>query len=1763
MANPFDQFVDEPPADENPFAQFVTTEPRLPPGVDEDNPFYQFRHEEPLPESGQMGAPVRGAVEGAAPSVGGLGAGLATAGALAPVMGPWAMVPGLAVGMGAGALLSKGQDWLLDKLGLREGQGFFSREQALADEIEHPSSRFAGEMAPSALLLRPGGNLVSRAIGAGIGGVAAAGSEYLQEGKVDPAKALMGAGMGAAFPSTNRLGSKFEQAGANFGGRFRKGGAPPESPQGPTNPDVKPDIEEVQPGIEGEVLPPEQSYSAQDAKFATEQRDQFTPESPMWKFWNSHVEDLLARTSGKGSAGVDVDARLGPHGDLNDFTYHDSDYANDITTTAKGVAAENPPAPQIAGAGNPTGAPMEARIASRPTGPLRDYRKGQRALPAPEQSQETVTLSQAPIHEDIQAALATEQPAPVPTGIEPQQIPQAARALSRMDPMEASQLQRDAQQRALTATRQRAESQQLGEAFQPDAQDLAQATQRAMRRPIVKTPMPSGANSSRDPNGPVYIDPRIPDQFHRPLAVHETVEADLMARGAPYEKAHEIATQAERRVVGEKDWASYSEAMNGYLAKIEQEKIPPGRLPPDLHVNPDEAIGHHRKGVTAEVTPQERKIIDYVRNELKGMPEALAKFDTLPPKEQAARGARGLHAAQSETGQARGTAGEVTLPRAQRKLESGVGYRSKADAARKQGATDAIEAAVAKFGAGDKEGTIPTSVADKKQLIDRLQKMYDHATELNGGKNPLSSYRPRVKPPSWTLLAQAERVLKTPTPAAIRDYFSAEKALSKGNAEAGMDFQQTKRIESDIAHRPQIEGTAAEALIHQGQEGETPARPEHEPFTNEGGEESAQYTIGQNRLRDWLNGLSEDTHARLMTQHPDLELNVKTTQDPIELMRNLMDDLAETSGKRPGPIELVPAEDVKGKPVRIRNKADLDRFAPHEPGDAASPGRALDKNSPEFKRIAEQALKNKPTERTTRLEQEEAAAGVTEKPIDGTEKAAWEHFADMMSDESGAVPLDKFAKDAYDWMKQKTTDFFSPAALDPIKEYGNALGFGFTKLSNKLTQFKGQLLGNARSAQFADGTKPNVAEKGQMYRAWERGELGLMPAKLRDYFDTYVKPLEAKYGPMYDEYRVLAKQLKIPGWDDLPTRQNNGNGFMSWVPRIQKGKQAWDHINDNYDPVTSQSLSSWAGTVQPRDWFTLQNTKGQRLTYIPGDGEITIMRNGAPTKVPIKSNSFDPKDIGSTVRLKVKGSQDTWTVDHASIDEITAAGGKTNGVPNIQFHDSPVIAMTNALYGLNNALERLRLYRDIVDSPAFKNSTTRSSKMADELGWKESKLPQFKGVYMPEQWAWAMDDFVKQGLDFGGAKGKAMLDRASTTFAKLFYFFGPAVHALNEADKWTIGRGFNWVTPQGWRSLVENGAKAVKSVHTQDAIQQAMVEAGANPMMMHTVTRDLMRKVARATGDDIAQNQSRWDPFARAFGVSTKDLATRAYDASSKAMWWASDVMATQRFLEEKQLRGLSDRDAAKSMHDFIDSYRMPTTVLGSRLAKQFLSDPTFSLFGPYHYGVFHSLANMAKNLVGPNASMQDRQRAAGQWAVAAAMMFAVYPMLSAGYRAVTGNENAEFERRGMSRLMGTAGEMVEGKKPAEDVLRNVWTPSVTFETIRQQFENKDWRGKQLLDAQDLRQGKNIGRMVGQEAEFLAGQLVSPYKTISNAAMQPDATAGSIAKKFGEGMVGLKTPSDASVKRQELLERIQNAAQKSRNKRPGGLIEHGVNKVFE
>lgn len=1526
------------------------------------------------------GVAARGVAEGAIPAVSGLAAGLRVGTMLSPAGPVVATVGGLAAGLGAGLLMATGQDKVMELMGLRDS-GTFSREQQQTDEAQHPYVKWAGEQAPAAVLLSPLGTLGQRAIGAGIGAVVGAGTDYAQTGHVDPVKVALSAGMGAAFPTANRWGE------AAAGG----GGSEPPRPRAPGS--LPPDPNGGAP-LNGEVLPPEPGglgYQntgkfAKDIQRATEQRDALDPADPMWQHWNTYLAELQSRADGKG--GIDVDASLGPASDDHPFTYQMADRANDVTTTSVGVAHENSPAPQVEGAGNPVGAPMEARTAQRPSGALRDYRK----LPEPkppdaEPTQPSTVVSQAPIHEDLAAALAPREQSAAPQG-------------------------------------------------------------EAAATPAVAEPRP---------------------------------------------------------------------------APVEQ----PPRAAPEPAAQPE---------VTAAVTPQEQHIASSALKALQkaGMQEAARRLQALPPKEQAVAATKLLQALSSKSGEAGGNATEVRVPFKRQELASGVMGRSKADVARKQGVLDAYESAVAKHPPGENE--------TNGQTLDRARTMVKDADALTKGE----TYRPNVKPPSWQVIKQARDMLRKPTPENV-DKFRQAEALVGGEKVADQKSldQETSRIDSDIEHKPQIEDAAAEALISQNQP--AAGRPEHEHFNNEKGDESAVYTREHNGLTQWLNNLSDESHAALLDAHPDLETNVKATQDPKALHDELMDDLSDWQAKNLAPkaeFEVQPAETARpSKRTPIKSRADLDAT---EPGAPASVGKSL-KGSPEFDKLAAQYGGPSPKKNAVYdLAHEEAQA----KPVDGSDQSLQDHLTRFMRDESGAVPIPH-------WMQTIGRNLFSARPDQHVLDYGDQIGMRGVHLRTDIAMAKQEALANARVAVYPDGSLPTPAEFGKMYRAMEQGTVPLLSAKQRQYVNDFITPVQRKAEAAYDELRALSIKHQLSGWDEMPVRKNNGNGFTEFTFRRLKT----DPLDDTFEPITNRSsLSNWAASAMERDWFSLQNvdTGDRHVYHVNEDGKMVLYKNHNPGRAKTFPSSFNPRDIGAEIMM----GNSRMKVEHATIDELMAHGNGKNGQP-LKYSDNPVYVVSDAFVGLKAALARVKLLDSLLTDQTFKDLSTFQKQKADTMWGKDNHaktiLPQLKDRYMPKPLAWALDDLVKTGFNYNGNQALEALSRFSQAMLKPFYFLGPEVHVFNELDKFLIGRGYdNMNLP----ATAKHFMRGLQSVRAQDGLQKEIMAAGGNPMFIHALTARVMPQIAKIVGEDSAVRPWKYDPINKVFGVNTKEVAQRMYQASNKAMWWQSDVLYTALYSEQKA-KGLSPEAAVHETEKIIDSYVVPTTFgksiglegtdLGRALQKV-LTDPTTAVFGRFHYGLYKMAAGIVKNMFGFNSTPTQRIKGASQAAMLMLMANFVYPALSAGYAKLTGNPQSEVEKRGLTKVATLPLEIAHGKKDIADAMRTAWSMAPATDAALRLHENKDFAGRKLIDL-----AGPTKRVPGQVAEFAADTLVSPVAAASRGYEQG---GGKFAlQRFIESNMGLKTPSPAGTKFEFQREKHQAADAKARFKRPRGAIEGLFNKV--
>lgn len=1243
------------------------------------------------------------------------------------------------------------------------------------------------------------------------------------------------------------------------------------------------------------------------------------------------------------------------------------------------------------------------------------------------------------------------------------------------------------------------------------AQDNAQASQPST---VISTaPLHEDISAALNPEPSPSLQPaQEPVDNHTP----QVKAASQLPPSVDPVEASQLQRAAAEKVQGQQANGQLGEAFQGE----------PGGT---ATLNPDREAAPANKPVTAAVTEPD-PIVKQISDELtaKGMNDAADKLNSLPPEQQG-QVAKQLQDFLKTQG------AKTTKASGRPALEGGITARSNVDLARKKGALDAIKAATQKF-IPDTESIIPTSVADKAALVDRLKQMVEHATQANAGVEPTGAYKPRVKPPEWQLLRSAQRVIAKPTPKNIKDYISAENLLRGGDTGAAKDVQDTARIEGDITKKPSEIGSAEVA--------DTQAMPREsfDTLPRQEGKDNT-YVDQANTLRDYVHNLSNQdyqTIAQLYDSPAEFHEEVDDAQNPADVQSHFMQAIAATKGQRPGKMQLVGPEESKGTTKRITNAADL---APTEPGAAASAGRSL-KGSPEFERLAAQyGGASKAPDRTGRLEQEEKPTindwqtldDKVEKMSAGEEPPFFTRGHDLSS---AGVPLTAAP------MRTQT------AINDYVKDLDDQLNLHKNDVLKLAQETKAYLTATPALGKAADEA---------MYRAIENRTVNQLPQEQQDWVRDHYQPMADKLRSVYDRIADFANNHGFHS--DLPTISNGVS--KDFIPR-RYTSQTWDDKDASswLDPIGGNPLGNWADTLQRRQEYALQNaTSGQRMMVRltrgeDGDWQLT---NAQGKKIGGDLPASFDGNVGDSLNLLRKGSNsgvpDKWILDHATSDEIEKA---TNG--NLVTMRSPAMAVAKALEDASHVLANMKTIADVRESPEFKANTTQDYATAVDRGYDKEQTSlkalaatNGKPNYMPSNLKWALDDFQKRGL---GGTSLDPLRTAAQGLLKVFYTLSPVYHPLNEAALYFMGRGEKWLPINGNYSNLGNAwMGAIKSVNTQDALQQEIRDAGGSTMLAGSLVKDRYEDAMKKFSVDVAKQPKAWDFISRQLGVDPMELSRAAYNKSSDITWRLSDYLYTAMY-KEHRLNGMDPKSAVDATEKFMSNYRVPSTVggtgRGGRLISQIINEPALSNFGPYKYGLWKTWADTSKDLLAKSSTTQQRREALGHLVAAGVLGFVIAPyLLDKAAQAVSGNPDARVRRFGPLAIPDAVSQAAQGNKSLG--INEAWTPSIPVRSMIELSNNTDYNGKPIVP-QEKFTPKGMGDVAANTADWAARAALPPYETLSSAsATKGGSTMGALAKLLAQ-QVGVSLPSEGAQKYQAQIDKKNFQAAKQREKHPAGLM---------
>jgi hypothetical protein len=1141
-----------------------------------------------------------------------------------------------------------------------------------------------------------------------------------------------------------------------------------------------------------------------------------------------------------------------------------------------------------------------------------------------------------------------------------------------------------------------------------------------------------------------------------------------------------------------------------------------------------EGVKPEPKVVTAAVTKMREN----------GVPEdAIAKFNALDPSAKIAEASKYVNGRKNPGEMARPDRIRSGAPVVEGiKTDEGkpVTARDKADAARKSADVKTMNDAHEALGKIE----VPTTPEEKAALKARLQTFLDATKGV--------TYKPALKHEPYVIQRAAKKLLTAKNP--------SEKSWNTfvSDALVGDEARATQRIEADIGRNKRsgdeaITGAEAKLAEHNDVEDVAIENVNLERATR-AIKELDQYFRGDRERED----LSAKAQKTLSAMPPEIRKGAFDAEpDSPEAtkvagwLRNHFTEPQETPVKTARDIKRIePAAHIDA--TTPEGQKALDKVlskAPEEP--KASEVRKI---KPDAKMLADILERSKQADAKNK-----AKAPESEAPPQVKTKAARDLFDVFSKDEGGKLDFDGIMADVTAALKKTgyaaKKNFWQPKGKDsyiartpksPQEEYARSLSDDLQKVRQGDIDHK---LGLMQLVDRLPKALNNPKALEQIYLARESGKISSLPPFLQRLYEQHLEPIFKQNDTLFDNIQKLAPDRIGPEVKDH-------------VYRILKGDTSENNIlktGESTDPIEGVNAISTAqrGPALNRRFVALERQDGKRFVIALNDNGFTIWKNGSPQRIVDPTFNYKAGD-------KLTVGKNTFTMKEAMTPEIEAHA-KMDGGKSAEYYHNAALSATAANAYLGSMARHLQYLETLKKDPAFTRYAAAPGSKAPS-DWVTTSLPNFKDWKMDPQLSHVMNDYAQPGFNEANLNFMRRLSQAVTKTI----FWLPTAHINNVGGHWFVGRGWDWITPKGYQGLVVDGAKAIKSVISQDAFQSQMREHGAGSIYGGVLTQNFMEKLGKAAGEDIKRNPSKWDPIAKTLGVGPSDLARAIYNGSSKMMWAANDMFLTHTVMENMR-KGMDMSEAIQHAERHIPNYRVPTTVLNGgrsgRIMSQIMQDPLVTSFGRYHYGVYNSYAHMVKDLV--QGDGHRKLEAVGNLMALGIMAFAVKPLFDTGAKYLTGNDKAEVQSRGP---LGPLHHVVRSGEALSDPMQfarsTVTIPPLTS-TILETLFNKDWRGKSIIEPGTFSKAahgsvKDMGRVAVQEGEHALRGLVSPVGTAESVAAKDITPAGGLRDQA----LDIRNPSAAQKKYEANIAKTSAKAVKSRFKKPPGQLEKAYNKTF-
>lgn len=611
-----------------------------------------------------------------------------------------------------------------------------------------------------------------------------------------------------------------------------------------------------------------------------------------------------------------------------------------------------------------------------------------------------------------------------------------------------------------------------------------------------------------------------------------------------------------------------------------------------------------------------------------------------------------------------------------------------------------------------------------------------------------------------------------------------------------------------------------------------------------------------------------------------------------------------------------------------------------------------------------------------------------------------------------------------------------------------------------------------------------------------------------------LQPAYQAIEPLYKEQTDLINEIRARSGGADVERYGYDEGY---VHRVAQGK---GHVFDaadteglgRTDPITGKrSLSKTTGSLKSRKFAVIVDPKTGKRTFVEGDEYVP------GTKI---EGSFGKQfDVKQATTKEIEANTDVRYHKNALLSTVDNVARLRRVKRNLDVLDS-LVADAKA----RGLAERTEWHYQNDRGEWVRRQANLNPVELRAKGFRETTVPQLKGVWFDNHIADAVEDFY--------GKDKGDLDSVLTKTNRLLsssLFITPVPHALNVLGHWAVGRGWDWLNPYGYARAARYGTRAVKEVLSGGADYRAMLREGSGLMYGDIATENFHKVLLEKMANEVAADPA-MTPIAKSFGLKDAgQLAKAMYDAvyksSNRALWAANDIFMLSRQYELMD-KGLSVRAAIHEAERDIPNYRIPTQVLGQRWLSEALRSPNYTLFGRYKYGMFRAYAAMFRDLF--RGSGEARVEAAGKFAALMGLATMALPFADSALQAATGNKDARVHRFGPLSVPQAVSDWTQGQRDWAGMLASVITPSPVTEGAKELLTDKDWTGRYVVDPEASDLGKTV-----QAGEAAAGKFYPAQ--LGMEALRPGGQAQAAGR-----LVGLDLPPpdrDAKRARAKVYER--------------------------